>query len=560
MQVLKDLPISKKIYVMVTVLIGLQLIGGGYAIYTMNKISNEISTVEKEDLPLVALTTDITIKQLEKSIYIERMMRLAGVTVSELTIPQLSEKIFSFSESVGKNIKKAEKILAEAKMHALSDQLYQELVALEIELLDIDNEYNDFDVLAKKIVSDLAQGRSISSQQLIDFEHKETKLNHHLEKFIVAVEEMTTHAIEQVHHDEEIGMYTMFWIALISVFVGVGLSIVLANSILEPLRKVINSLSKMADGSGDLRKRIQTENNDETAELANGFNRFVKTLQSMISDISDIVMQISSSSAQTNASTTATTSDICNQKNEIIQVASAINEMTASVAEVAANTETASKAAIKGETESNAGRQIIGGMVASINNLSTEISTSSDVITKVKSESQQIGTVLDVIKSIAEQTNLLALNAAIEAARAGDQGRGFAVVADEVRSLAQKTQDSTEEIETLISNLQSQSDNAVRSMEQNKSSVDILVQKADDATGSLTTMAESVVAISEMNTLIATAADEQSRVVSEINNNINNIQATSETTSTSSQHISEASEQIAALGSELNELVSRFKI
>ena len=560
MQVLKDLPISKKIYVMVTVLIGLQLIGGGYAIYTMNKISNEISTVEKEDLPLVALTTDITIKQLEKSIYIERMMRLAGVTVSELTIPQLSEKIFSFSESVGKNIKQAEKILAEAKMHALSDQLYQELVALEIDLLDIDNEYTDFDVLAKKIVSDLEQGRSISSQQLLDFEHKETELNHHLEKFIVAVEEMTTHAIEQVHHDEEIGMYTMFWIALISVFVGVGLSIVLANSILEPLRKVINSLSKMADGSGDLRKRIQTENNDETAELANGFNRFVKTLQSMISDISDIVMQISSSSAQTNAATTATTSDICNQKNEIIQVASAINEMTASVAEVAANTETASKAAIKGETESNAGRQIIGGMVASINNLSTEISTSSDVITKVKSESQQIGTVLDVIKSIAEQTNLLALNAAIEAARAGDQGRGFAVVADEVRSLAQKTQDSTEEIETLISNLQSQSDNAVRSMEQNKSSVDILVQKADDATGSLTTMAESVVAISEMNTLIATAADEQSRVVSEINNNINNIQATSETTSTSSEQISQASEQIAGLGRELNELVSRFKV
>ena len=198
--------------------------------------------------------------------------------------------------------------------------------------------------------------------------------------------------------------------------------------------------------------------------------------------------------------------------------------------------------------------------MTSINALASEINDSSGVITKVKTDSENIGLILDVIKNIAEQTNLLALNAAIEAARAGDQGRGFAVVADEVRTLAQRTQQSTQEIESLITTLQAGSDNAVQSMEQNQSSITQLVAKGNEATGSLLAITQSVRAITEMNLSISTAAEEQSHVVNDINRNIHTIQHVSESTAEGSEHVSKASQEIAKLSEKLTAMVRQFNV
>lgn len=560
MQALNNLSISKKIYVLVAILISFQIGSSMFAIFKMNQISNEFTTVQDEDLPLTALTTGITIKQLEKSILIERMMRISGVNASDSSLPELQDVVKKLAKEIESEIKQGEVIIAAAKEHALTEQIHQELITLEQLLLKIDDEYAEFHRVANQVIDNLNNDQSVPLSLLMDFEKKESILNHHLETFVVGIEQMTQHAIEKVKYDEEVGMYAMFWIAVAATAIGIVISLSLASTIVEPLLKVKNRLCEMARGGGDLTRRIKAEGKDESAEVADSFNVFVASLQTMVSNIKSMVIELSASSEQTSVSTKSTTYEINEQKNEIIQVASAINEMTASVAEVAVNTDNASQAATKGENEANSGREIIEEMVGSINSLSNEISTSSDVISMVKSESQQIGTVLDVIKSIAEQTNLLALNAAIEAARAGEQGRGFAVVADEVRSLAQKTQDSTEEIETLISNLQSESDNAVTSMKQNKNSIEQLVDRASTATESLNAISDSVVAISEMNTLIATAADEQSRVVNEINSNVNNIQMTSETTTVAAEQIAAATEQIARLGHQLNSMVEEFKV
>jgi methyl-accepting chemotaxis protein len=560
MNFLKQLTISKKIYLLVFILILFQLIGATFALVTMNKISSAFSTVQEEDLPLVALTTDITIKQLEKSILLERMMRISGVTTSESSIAELKNKVTAFSKKIKDELAQAEAILIKAKAHALSEDIFQEIKVLEQSLSQLKTEYKDFDGLVISLVGHISDGKNIPIAMLQDFEHKEEQLNLQTEELVIGIEAMTANAIEQVHQDELSGMYKIGVTVFVSILIGIFVAIALAGSILSPLNKVIEGLEQVANGAGDLSRRIKTSTNDETALLANSFNSFVSKLQKMVAEITEAVEQLATSSQQTCITTRATTEDISNQKNEIIQVASAINEMTASVAEVASNTDNASHAAVKGETEANSGREVIESMVNSIHALSNEISSSSEVISRVKSESQQIGTVLDVIKSIAEQTNLLALNAAIEAARAGEQGRGFAVVADEVRSLAQKTQDSTEEIESLISSLQAQSDAAVASMKQNEQSVDSLVDRASTATASLVTISESVVSISEMSTLIAASTDEQSRVVSEINNNVNNIQMTAETTTVAAEQITASAEQIAQLGRELEEMVHQFKI
>jgi methyl-accepting chemotaxis protein len=259
------------------------------------------------------------------------------------------------------------------------------------------------------------------------------------------------------------------------------------------------------------------------------------------------------------AVTEQTSAGVSNQKQETEMVASAITEMTATVQEVASNAEGASRAAADADNEAKEGNQVVNSTVQAITALAREIEDSSAVIEKLKGDSENIGTVLDVIKGIAEQTNLLALNAAIEAARAGEQGRGFAVVADEVRTLAQRTQQSTAEIEGLIDALQGGAEQAVSVMTQSRDRAGATVEKAQHAGQSLSSITQAVETILQMNTQIATASEEQSAVSEEIQRNVVNIQTISEETSMGAEQTSSASAELARLGEQLQALVGQFK-
>lgn len=347
-------------------------------------------------------------------------------------------------------------------------------------------------------------------------------------------------------------------IYLIATLLGLVISKLLAKGIVTPIQKIRAGISNVA--KGDLTVKIDVESKDELGSLAKQFNTFVSELRTLISNISVATNTLSVAADTTSNITKETSENVLNQQNETSFVATAINQMAATVNEVSTNTLQASSSASEGDTQAQKGNEIINGIVISINHLVAEIDSSSTVITELKDESQTIGTVLDVIKSIAEQTNLLALNAAIEAARAGEQGRGFAVVADEVRSLAQKTQDSTQEIETLISTLQSNADNAVSSMMVNKNSIHSLADKTTLATESLKTISDLVTTIADMNAQIAKAATEQNNVVEEINKNVNNIKAISDETSIASEKVLASSIEVSTLSNELKSQVSQFKI
>jgi methyl-accepting chemotaxis protein len=349
--------------------------------------------------------------------------------------------------------------------------------------------------------------------------------------------------------------YIVYVIAAIA---GIFISFKLAQGIVKPIEKMKGVMDKVADGN--LTLRIDINNKDELGQFAANFNQFVAQLEQLIKQIALATEQLSTAAEETSSVTRDSTQNILKQQNETSLVATAINEMTATVREVATNTEQASLAASNGDREVRAGQLVIKQMVESIGRLVTEIEDSSGVIQTLKTGSVNIETVLDVIKSIAEQTNLLALNAAIEAARAGEQGRGFAVVADEVRSLAQKTQESTLEIEQLIATLQSNADDAVSSMDSNKLSVSALAEKTSQATESLNSITSVVSSITEMNAQIATAAEEQSYVVEEVNNNVHNIQIISESNATASQQISSANNEIADLSAKLKIQVMRFQV
>jgi methyl-accepting chemotaxis protein len=261
-----------------------------------------------------------------------------------------------------------------------------------------------------------------------------------------------------------------------------------------------------------------------------------------------------------NAITTESNRSIQQQLTETSQVATAMSQMSASVAEVASNTANAATAAEAANHAAAEGRDVVQSTISAIEKLADEVEAGATLIGHVEKESESIGSVLDVILGISEQTNLLALNAAIEAARAGEQGRGFAVVADEVRSLAQRTKDSSEEIQNMISNLQNGTRDAVQAMKQGQDQARSSVEQAGLAGQSLETIGESVNSIHDLSVQIANAVEEQSSVAEEINRSIVNINDVAEQTATGAQQTSTASDDMARLAEQLKELVGRFKV
>lgn len=348
-------------------------------------------------------------------------------------------------------------------------------------------------------------------------------------------------------------------VSVISAIIGLAVSYFGSKAMASPLIAASKTLQSM-EQTNDLSLRLPVTSKDEIGQMALSFNAFANKLQQLMGEIVNATVQLSAAAEEMSAVTQTTRTQVESQTQETMQVASAINELESTVKDVAHNAENASRSASETDNEAKSGNNIIQSTVLGINSLAEEIEQSSQVIEKLKTDSQAITKVLDVIKNIAEQTNLLALNAAIEAARAGEQGRGFAVVASEVRILAQRTQDSTLEIEGLIATLQSGAVNAVDSMQTNKNSIVTLVENAEGATNALKSITQMISSINQMNAMIATAAEEQSVVVGQVNESVTNIHEVSNNTLVSAEQISDASAELAVLGAKLQGQVSQFKI
>ena len=320
------------------------------------------------------------------------------------------------------------------------------------------------------------------------------------------------------------------------------------------VKEIVNTVSK-----GDLTAEIVLRNGDNTSLLAY-FAEMVTTMRAMMKQIADASVQVSAAAEELSASSEQTNTQVQLQQAEITQVATAMNEMAATVVDVARNAAAAAEAAQTANSETDSGLKVVSGVVDTIHQLAAEIERSAANMNDLVQHSEQIGSVLDVIQEIAEQTNLLALNAAIEAARAGDHGRGFAVVADEVRSLASRTQDSTEDIQQRIDKVQHSSTAAAKQMEEGKAKGVKTVEHANMASDALRTINASVSSINDMNAQIATAAEEQSSVADEINRNITNISQAIEETAAAASQVTTASQELARLSSMLQSNVQQFKL
>ncbi|PCK92340.1 methyl-accepting chemotaxis protein [Pseudomonas viridiflava] len=345
---------------------------------------------------------------------------------------------------------------------------------------------------------------------------------------------------------------------LLAMILGIIAAVIITRQITRPLQETMAVVDRIA--SGDLSQTMVVTRRDELGVLQQGIQRMGTTLRELIGGIRDSVVQIASAAEELSAVTEQTSAGVNSQKVETDQVATAMHEMSATVAEVARNAEQASEAASTADKEARAGDQVVSEAIGQIEKLAAEVVRSSDAMTLLEQESDKIGKVMDVIKAVAEQTNLLALNAAIEAARAGEAGRGFAVVADEVRGLAQRTQQSTEEIENLVAALQNGTRQVSSIMLSSRDLTVSSVQLSRKAGTSLNSITQTVSNIQAMNQQIAAAAEEQSAVAEEISRSIINVRDVSEQTASASEETAASSVELARLGGQLQTMVSHFKI
>lgn len=560
---LSDISVKAKISLLVSVLMLALITNAGYSSFKMRQIGEEIVAIAEDDIPLTRSLTEITINQLEQAINFERILRnAASITNSSSAIEHINQELKEFdkhSDFIQKELKHSLEITQQGMQRAHDDKTFQEFNNVAEGVNQIATAHQVYESHVHEIVELIQNGSvQLALEKSADIVKEEKKIDHELESMLYQIEEFTQQATLQAEHDEKNAIKWQTIITAISILISLPLAFFIISGILRGINKAVFLANKVAEG--DLTHDIPFTRTDEIGQLLTALVNMQNNLRSLLSRLNDSSSMLAASSEELAVVTQDTNQALALQTSEIQLVATAMNEMTATVQEVANNATNTSSSSNEATQVSSSGTNMVQDTVNSIESLANDVENAANVIHKLESDSENIGAVLDVIKGIAEQTNLLALNAAIEAARAGEQGRGFAVVADEVRTLASRTQESTTEIEEIIDTLQQGTKSAVEVMESGQSRAKECVEKAVKAGAALEKISSTVSVISDMNTQIATAAEEQTSVADEINRNITNISEATDRTNRGSTETSAASEELARMATDLQGLVNQFKV
>ena len=554
----RDMPLKAKLLSYAGVMLSLIIMSFGYATYSLNSIGNELSTIVEEDIPLSKKISLITITQLEQAVSFERALHYGPKLKNEpAALAHFDKTLRHFehgTEVIEQTIVQAV-VLAD---HAQSSQdlaLIAKFNEVKLSLHQIKQSHDLYVEHANEIFVLLAQGEVHAADLLVEkVEIEEEALDKKAEALLENIQLFTEASATLAKEHEEDAIVTLLIIGVVSVIIGVMFSQMLSKYIVSGINTAI------VTASGDLTKEIVVTSKDEIGQLLVAMNGMKNKLTGMITDISGVTGQLSTASEEMSVVTTQTSEIITQQRCETELVATAMNQMTSTVHDVADTINQTATHALEATKQTIEGSKVVDTAVREINKLAEQIAEAAVTINELELHSDNINSVMDVIKGIAEQTNLLALNAAIEAARAGEQGRGFAVVADEVRTLAVRTQESTKEINQMIDKLQAGTRAAVLIMEQSRNQTETAVECAKKSGEAFDDISASVNNISAMCEQIAGAAEEQGAVSEEINRNIVQINDMSSQTAIGAEQTSVASRDLATMAAQLKGLVSNFAV
>ena len=529
-------------------LLGFALIGalmlalGVFALTQMSKIRDAGESIEQVTVPSIKALDQINLLTLRLRTLSYRLMINREPDVVQNSYTQLNER----NAQIDVARKVYEPLIAADEERALYNQFVQVLGQYrqqEARLVQL-SQANDLPAIREMINRDLLQ----TMDQITSAMDKLVKINTE-----------QTRDINLAAADQYSTAFTLVIILLVAATVLTFLcAIVLTRSIVKPMNEVLGVAEQIA--SGNLTHSIRPEGNDEATRLQQAIATMQEQLRDTLQQISGSATQLASAAEELNSVTDESARGLQQQNNEIQQAATAVTEMTSAVEEVARNAVSTSEASAEAPRSATDGRDLVLETVSAIERMSTDVQSTSVLVGNLAEQSRDIGKVLDVIRGLADQTNLLALNAAIEAARAGEAGRGFAVVADEVRALAHRTQQSTQEIERMVSSIQGGTEQAVSSMRNSTERAESTLNIARGAGSALDTITGAVAQINERNLVIASAAEEQAQVAREVDRNLVNINDLSVQSATGAHQTSAASAELSRLAGDLNNLVGRFRV
>lgn len=514
---------------------------GVFALTRISAMEDEAEEVDQRLLPTIQLLGQVNQ---------EFLMIRAGTL--RLLISQLEERrrgadtLDGLRKTLAQERQDLDRLIQDAEGKALLASFDQALTRYEsfqrkIVELALQDRVDEAIELTRGELNEHARSTSQAIANLIDLNRK-------------AADAASDHALDVASNAFE-GVVIAMVVAFIAT---IALATLLTRSIVQPLAEAVGVAEVIA--GGDLTRSIKVVGNDEPARLLIALQAMQRSLRDTIQGISHSSNQLASAAEELNVVTEDSTRGLHQQNHEIEQAATAVNEMTTAVDEVARNAVATSEASRESDETAQHGRQQVIRTVESIDLLAGDVTQTAAEVERLAGQVRDISKVLDVIRSIAEQTNLLALNAAIEAARAGDAGRGFAVVADEVRALAHRTQQSTAEIEQMIGDVHQGTDKAVHAMQASNERARTTLELARAAGEALDGIASAISQISERNLVIASASEEQAQVAREVDRNLVNIRDLSLQSSAGANQTSAASQELARLAIDLNNLVARFQV
>ena len=544
MSLFLNLPIGKKLLCTFGLMAILVLILGLFSIRQLDLVNYSSTVIVEEHLPRLVAVAKLDVKA---SDYRRRQLRMLEQHSPEEKQKYL-ERLQQDEQAMKEELEKLAKLVKEPEAQAKAEALAQA--------------WHDYEQQQQQITALSQQNDLVGAAKL---------LNGPSDKLFLSIKEQIKALIDankedanaaSAKGDQLYASATIYiWLLIaISIILVVFCAWLLGNQIRKPLQRLLEQAEQVANGDLTSRLDYSRFSHDEIGTLARAFGKMQGNLRALVEEMGRAVSQVSSATEEVSAIAGQSASGQQTQQNDITYLATAMNQMSSTVGEVSRSTTQAASAAQQANREAMAGGQIVQETLKAIQVVANEVQHVTEVVHELEQDSTRIGVVLEVIGSIAEQTNLLALNAAIEAARAGEQGRGFAVVADEVRTLAKRTQQSTQEINSIIATLQKRGQEAVQATQKGQDLVKECVTKAAQAGSSIESIAAAVADISDMNTQIATATEEQSSVAEDLNRNIVNINQVSHEIGEAASQTATACKDLSALAHHLSELSQRFRI